>query len=470
DQGLTASGWSQRVGAATSGAELFLGGCGELVRGDLQLHAVDVTVAEHLHQAVLADQASFHQLVDTDLAALGERLGDVAHVDRLALGAEPVLEATQLRQPHVDGHLPTLETGRHVLAGLGALRAAARGLTLRPVTTADADLVLLSAGCRPQVVDLDGHVYLTSSTTPRCRTVRTRPRTSGLSSRTTVCRFLRSPRGRNAPPGLSLVPRLLQRRALYGCAMSAPPPSTHAQHPSRGNVLERQTAASGHLLRALQALQGRDRGVHDVDRVVAAERLGQHVVDAGALQHSTHRATRDDTGTGAGRTQQHNACGHLTLHRVRDGPGDTRHPEEVLLRLFHALGDRRGNFLGLAVADADLTVTVADDDQRGEAEPPATLDDLGDAVDRDDALEVRVLLLGRPATATVTAVPPVPAATALAIAGARPAALPCTSRHQAFLPLSLTCIRTPTPPREPRRRGQRSGRGSRDHRGRTPPR
>src|SRR5690606_32166833 len=149
------------------------------------------------------------------LAALGERLGDVAHVDRLVLGAEPVLEATQLRQPHVDGHLPTLETGRHVLAGLGALRAAARGLTLRPVTTADADLVLLRAGCRPQVVDLDGHVYLTSSTTTRCRTVCTRPRTSGLSSRTTDCRILRSPRVRNESRWFFLVPILLLTWVIF---------------------------------------------------------------------------------------------------------------------------------------------------------------------------------------------------------------------------------------------------------------
>src|SRR5690606_33691467 len=87
--------------------------------------------------------------------------------------------------------------------------------------------------------------------------------------------------------------------------------------------------------------------------------------------------------------------------------------------------------------------------------------------DRDHALEVRVLLLGRPATATVTTVPPLPA---LAVAGARSAALPCTSRHQAFLPLSLTCIRTSTPPRVPRRQGRLPVRGSRDRPGRTPPR
>src|SRR5690606_21053153 len=206
---------------------------------------------------------------------------------------------------------------------------------------------------------------------------------------------------------------------------------------------------------------------------VAAERLGQHVVHTRALQHSTHRATGDDTGTGAGRTEQHHTGGFLTLHRVRNGACDAGHAEEVLLGLLDALGDRRGHLLGLAVADADLTVAVTDHDQSGEAEATTTLDDLGHAVDRYNALEVRVLVLGRPATATVTTVPAVPAATALAVlllaGSALAAGLPRTSRHQAFLPFSnLLTIRIPTPLRERRRPAPRSGRGRRCRPGRTP--
>ena len=63
--------------------------------------------------------------------------------------------------------------------------------------------------------------------------------------------------------------------------------------------------------------------------------------------------------------------------------------EQVLLRALDALLDRQRNLVGLAVADADDAVLVADNDQRGEREAPAALDDLGDAVDLDDAfLEV----------------------------------------------------------------------------------
>ncbi|CPA31817.1 Uncharacterised protein [Mycobacterium tuberculosis] len=71
---------------------------------------------------------------------------------------------------------------------------------------------------------------------------------------------------------------------------------------------------------------------------------------------------------------------------MRDGAADQRYPEEAFARLFDALGDRGRYFLGLAVADTDHPVTVAHDDQSGEAEAPTTLDHLGDAVDGDDPL------------------------------------------------------------------------------------
>ncbi len=115
-------------------------------------------------------------------------------------------------------------------------------------------------------------------------------------------------------------------------------------------------------------------------------------MDAGALQDRTHRTTGDDPGTGAGRLEQHYTGGVLTLHRVGNRRSDPGHLEEVLLRLLDALGDRRGHLLGLPVADADGAVPVAHHDQRGEAEPATTLDDLGHAVDGHHPLDVRGLL------------------------------------------------------------------------------
>ena len=63
-----------------------------------------------------------------------------------------------------------------------------------------------------------------------------------------------------------------------------------------------------------------------------------------------------------------------------------RHGEHVLLCVLHALLDGRRHFLGLAHADADVAVAVAHDHQRGQTETATTLDDLGHAVDVNDAL------------------------------------------------------------------------------------
>ena len=87
----------------------------------------------------------------------GNSAAEVADVHDLVLDAEPVLEALELGQPHVQRHLPALERGGHVLAGLRALRAAAGGLAaLAALTATDAGLGGLGARGRTQVVDLDG--------------------------------------------------------------------------------------------------------------------------------------------------------------------------------------------------------------------------------------------------------------------------------------------------------------------------
>jgi hypothetical protein len=74
-----------------------------------------------------------------------------------------------------------------------------------------------------------------------------------------------------------------------------------------------------------------------------------------------------------------------------------------------------------------LAVAVADDHQGGEAEATTTLDDLGDAVDRDDPLEVRGLLDGRVTAAAFTTV--VAAAATLGVVTAGLAATALLTRH-----------------------------------------
>ena len=68
----------------------------------------------------------------------------------------------------------------------------------------------------------------------------------------------------------------------------------------------------------------------------------------------------------------------------------------VLLGLLDRLADGHGNFARLAHAEAGVAALVAHDDERRKAEVLAALDDLGDAVDRNDLIfQVGLIRLNR---------------------------------------------------------------------------
>ena len=155
----------------------------------------------------------------------------------------------------------------------------------------------------------------------------------------------------------------------------------------RGRVPGRSRGrAARDLLGRAQAAKTLDRGLDEVDRVLRAEALGEDVVDAGELEHRAHAAAGDHAGAGRGGLQQDATGAEYAGRLMGDRAAVAGHPEQVLLGPLDALLDRERNLVGLAVADADRFALVADDDQRGEREATAALDDLGDAVDLDDPL------------------------------------------------------------------------------------
>src|SRR5579884_1575861 len=140
------------------------------------------------------------------------------------------------------------------------------------------------------------------------------------------------------------------------------------------------------VLRTAQLLERGDGRLRHVDWVRRPERLREHVADAAELEHGADAAAGDDAGA-LGGGAQHDARGvEVAGHLVRDRRAVLRHREQVLLRVLDGLRDRERDLARLAVADADAVDLVADDDERREREPPAALDDLGDAVDLDHAL------------------------------------------------------------------------------------
>src|SRR5438552_6814195 len=169
------------------------------------------------------------------------------------------------------------------------------------------------------------------------------------------------------------------------------------------HLLHVLAAQLGHLLGRLQLLERGQRRANRVDRVVGAVRLGEDVLDAGRLDDRTHRAARDDPGARSGRLEHDAGRAPLEAHLMRDGRADHRHGDHVALRDLHALTDGLGHLARLADAGADAAIHVTDHDQRAEGELAAALDDLGDAVDADDAVrELGPFARRVPATAHVS--------------------------------------------------------------------
>ena len=72
---------------------------------------------------------------------------------------------------------------------------------------------------------------------------------------------------------------------------------------------------------------------------------------------------------------------------MRDRASFQRHSDHVSLAVLDGLFDRRRHFVGLAIAAADSTAAIADDDHAIEAETTATFDHRGTAADFDDLFD-----------------------------------------------------------------------------------
>jgi hypothetical protein len=131
----------------------------------------------------------------------------------------------------------------------------------------------------------------------------------------------------------------------------------------------------------VQLGEGEQRSAHQVDWVVVAERLAEHVTHTGSFEYSTHAATRDYTRTGSSRLQVDGARAVGNAYVVRDGAPYERHANHMLLRIVARLADRLGDLGSLTFAGAHHALTVADHDHGAEVEAAATLHHFGYTVD-----------------------------------------------------------------------------------------
>src|SRR3989442_1876135 len=170
----------------------------------------------------------------------------------------------------------------------------------------------------------------------------------------------------------------------------------------------------GHASRRGQVLQAVERRPDHIMRVGGPQALGEDVAHARALEDGAHRPTGDHARPGRRRLEEDASRAVMPDDLVGDGAAGERHFRQAATRGLHGLAYRLAHLIGLAGGNADAPLAVAHGDERVEAESPAALDDLGDAVDRDDVLEDAVALAGGAVVATL----PAPAAAAAAAAAA----------------------------------------------------
>jgi hypothetical protein len=110
------------------------------------------------------------------------------------------------------------------------------------------------------------------------------------------------------------------------------------------------------------------------------------------------------------------------------------------------LANRFGHFIRLSGREADPPLTVADSHERVEREAPASLDDLCDAVDRDDVLDelTPLAITALAAAAAVSASASATAAGATASAAAPRTAATATTAAATWAASPTTATRTAT--------------------------
>ena len=319
-----------------------------------------------------------------------------------------------LPSAHVDRHLAALEAGGHLVrpgARLLALDPTPRVATLARAEASPDALAVLARLRGLQVREIQALRHRFRPSPRRGRggsTWRSIPRNCGVSSCSADRPILPRPRARSVPSCRYDCPTSLRTWATLTELIDEPSSASAAAASALSSAAAAAASSAsgsaagggrhGQYLRdrlpaelrnvlgaheTSEAVHGRTR---HVDRRRRAEALGEHVADSGKLEHGADAAAGDHARSFARRPEDDASGVEPTDDLVRDRLPVLRHGEEVLLRVLDGLRDRERHLARLSVAQPDAIDLVADDDERGEREAPAALDDLGDAVDLDHAL------------------------------------------------------------------------------------
>src|SRR6185437_5664834 len=122
-----------------------------------------------------------------------------------------------------------------------------------------------------------------------------------------------------------------------------------------------------------------------------------------AFHDCAHRTTGDYTGSWCCWLHENLSCAMLADDSVWNRAAGHRNRDHAAASCLDGLADRFGNFVRLAGREADPPLTITDCYECVEGETTSALDDLGDAIDRDDVLdEIAATLATLAAASTVT--------------------------------------------------------------------
>src|SRR6202020_155187 len=230
---------------------------------------------------------------------------------------------------------------------------------------------------------MSGDPYRPSTTRSRCATLAIMPRLAGVSATLDRRPILLRPRPLSVsrcepgrPIALAVCSSIMFLSALIvllsrigGVSFDALAARLQRRHLEIAALRDRP--------RAVLPGQRVECRAHHVIRVRRALALGDDVVHAKRLEDGAHRAAGDDAGAGW-RRAQHDAARAVTAVDVvmQRTAFAQRHPHDAALRGLGRLANGLRHLARLAMAEADPSLLVADDDKRGEAEATAALHDL----------------------------------------------------------------------------------------------
>src|SRR3990167_1879750 len=172
------------------------------------------------------------------------------------------------------------------------------------------------------------------------------------------------------------------------------------------NVRDFLATFGGDIARACLSLERINRRTDHVVRVRGAERFCNDVLNAERLEHGSHRSAGDDSGSRR-RRAENNFAGAPTARRImmqRTALAE-RNANETALGLLRRLADCLRHFARLAFPIADAALLVAYHDESCKTEVLSALNDLSDAIDRNELVDEFVALFALRSSAAAASLP-----------------------------------------------------------------